>query len=181
MDLETDIQVLDKQFELFLSNGTIHEKIAALAEAINRQFIGKELEIIIIMEGAEAFANAIIPLFNFSYNIHYQRIKSYIGMQSKGVLDFESEWISLLKQKELLILEDIIDTGLTLNLFIKFLEENDIKKVYVASLLLKPAQLKYELKPDFTGFEIGPEFIIGFGMDYNEEGRQLSGIYRLKS
>lgn len=177
----TEIQLADKKFELFLPHSRILEKIDELAQQINQTFVGQQLEILVLMDGAKAFADAILPSLNFEYNAHYQQVKSYQGMHSRGEIQFDRELLNQFGGKNLLILEDIVDTGNTLMQLYKALFAQNPVQLSIATLLYKPSQLEHLIPLNFIGFEIGSEFVVGFGMDYNELGRELKDIYSLKS
>lgn len=177
----TEIQLADKKFELFIPNSRILEKIDELAQQINNSFSGQQLEILVLMDGAKAFADAILPKLNIDYHTHYQQVKSYQGMFSNKEVQFDIEVLKQFGGKNVLLLEDIVDTGNTLMQLSTALMAKNPVQVSIATLLYKPRQLKHSIPLNFIGFEIGPEFVVGFGMDYNELGRELKDIYQLKS
>jgi hypoxanthine phosphoribosyltransferase len=176
-----EIQLVDKKFQLFIPNARILDKIDELTQQINRAYSGKQLEILVLLDGAKMFADAILPRFEFKYNAHYQQVKSYQGMHSGGAIQFDRELLNQFRGKNLLILEDIVDTGNTLMQLSEVLLAQNLEQLAIATLLYKPRQLKHPIPLNFIGFEIGPEFVVGFGMDYNECGRELKDIYHLKS
>ncbi len=167
----------DKHFKPLISKIQILDRIRDMAIEINQKFESREIEILVVLEGARTLSNIILPLFSFPYKCHFITVKTYEGMQSNSTFDIDVSWFKKLKSKEVLILEDIIDSGFTAHKLIEALKKKDLKTIHLATLLLKPQQLKYPINPDFTGFEIEPEFVVGFGMDYNELGRDLSDIY----
>ena len=173
----TNLTLGDKHFQPLISNARILGRINELAIEINSRLSLQDVDILVILDGAEVFAKAIIPLFSFKYVVHFIKIKTYEGMNSGSIFKLDLSVLEKLKSKDVLILEDIIDSGFTVHQLLEKLKERDIHKIHLATLLLKPDQLKYRVKPDFTGFEIGSEFVVGFGMDYNEQGRDLLDIY----
>ena len=176
-----EIQLIDKKFQLFIPNSSILDKIDELAQQINQAYSGQHLEILVLLDGAKMFADAILPRFEFKYNAHYQQVKSYQGMHSGGAIQFDRELLNQFRGKNLLILEDIVDTGNTIMQLSEVLLAQNLEQLATATLLYKPLQLKHPIPLNFIGFEIGPEFVVGFGMDYNECGRELKDIYHLKS
>ncbi|HEX5625309.1 MAG TPA: phosphoribosyltransferase family protein [Saprospiraceae bacterium] len=181
MGFDEEIGIGELTFKKFISREAIHDRMEQMAERINRDLAGSEVDILVLLDGAEAFANAILPKFNFSNRVHYRQVKTYQGTESTGRLELDTSWIGPFFDREVLILEDIIDTGHTLYRVCEMLRLIGNIRYRIATLLLKPKQLQYPVEPDYTGFEIGPDFVIGFGMDYNEQGRDLPDIYRLKS
>jgi hypoxanthine phosphoribosyltransferase len=172
-----NINLGDKLFKPLIHNKTIVKRIDELAQEINIQFASREMEIIVVLDGALPFAKTLIPLLTFPHRSHYIRVKTYEGMQSSARFNMDAPWFESLHSKEVLILEDIIDSGFTIYQLTEKLTESKVKSIQLATLLLKPDQLKHPVSPDFTGFELGRDFVIGFGMDYNEEGRNLEDIY----
>lgn len=178
MDLETEIVLGDKNFRLFIPNNQILLKIEEMARQINQTFVNRVPEILVIMDGAESFAMQLLPLLCFKYNCHFTRIKTYKGMKSDAHFNIDPTLKEKLSGKEVLILEDIVDSGHTVYNLMNKLEAWQVKNTSLASLFIKPNQLQHPVKQDFIGFELGPDFIVGFGMDYNEKGRNLKDIYR---
>ncbi|MEI2695904.1 MAG: phosphoribosyltransferase family protein [Saprospiraceae bacterium] len=176
-----EIQLVDKKFQLFIPNARILDKIDELTQQINRAYSGQQLEILVLLDGAKMFADTILPRLEFNYNAHYQQVKSYQGMHSGGAIQFDREFLNQFKGKNLLILEDIVDTGNTLKQLSTVLMAQNLEQLAIATLLYKPRQMKHSIPLNFIGFEIGPEFVVGFGMDYYECGRELKDIYHLKS
>lgn len=177
MDLATEIKISDKHFTRLIPNAKIRVAIESMAIEINRINAGQEIDILVVLDGAEPFAKCILPLLSFPHKAHFIRVKTYEGMHSMSIFNVDDSLFDQLKGREVLLLEDIIDSGFTLFKLIEKLKEWRIEPIQVAALLVKPANMKYAVKPDFTGFEIGGDFVIGFGMDYNEEGRELLDIY----
>ncbi len=174
----TEIILGDLRFKPLIFNAIIMERIRELAKEINEEIGSQKIELLAILDGAEAFAKAIHPFFSFENQLHFMKIKTYDGLHSSASADLDWSELDQLRGKNILILEDIIDSGFTAYKLTESLKKREIGDVRLASLLHKPAQLKYPAKPDFTGFEIGPEFVVGFGMDYREQGRELKDIYR---
>ncbi len=178
MDLGTDLWLGDKHFELFISKGEILSRIKGLAEQLNRCYHNKQVDILVVLDGAEYFANALFPLLTFDFKPHSVKLKTYRGMNSALNPELEDSFSENLHFKQILILEDIIETGRSLAIIQHSLTKSKTCDLKIACLFSKPLQIQHPVKHDFTGFEIGPEFVIGFGMDYNEEGRELPDIYR---
>jgi hypoxanthine phosphoribosyltransferase len=178
MASETELSIDGKQFELFIDRKLIHAKISELALDINRCYAQQNPDILVVMEGAEMFAQTLFPLLKFEFTVHRVSIKTYQGMHSQREASLDDRFITEMHSPEILILEDIIETGNSLVKILGLMKTKTRTRIRIACLLSKPDCLQHVVQQDFTGFEIGPEFVIGFGMDYNEEGRQLEDIYR---
>jgi hypoxanthine phosphoribosyltransferase len=178
MDSPSEIKVGDKYFSLLISHETIAKRIAEIANELNFRFENLEVDIVVVMDGAECFARHLIPQLNFNCCVHKIKVKTYDGMHSTHVFKITDGMPEMNSARELILLEDIIDSGHTVYKLSEHLEEHHTKKIHLVTLLFKPASLKYPVKPECIGFEIGNEFVVGFGMDYNEEGRQLPDIYQ---
>lgn len=177
----TEIQLEDRTFQLYIPHDRIVRQIEIIASQLNLSFAGQEIEILALLDGAKAFADELIPRLKFKYNAHYQQVKSYRGLESSGQIHFDNRQLKNFHDKKVLILEDIVDSGNTLFQLISALKIQNPRQLTIASLLCKPTQIAYPVPLDFVGFEIGPEFVVGFGMDYNELGRELKDIYQLKT
>lgn len=168
-------------FEKFIGSEAINQCVQRLAGEINLFYGRESVQVIYLLKGAEKFSNRIQPLFQFQTELHALEIKTYEGLNSKNQVRIPEGLLQrLVPGLPILILEDIIDSGNTLFALCQFLMENGYTDLKIASLLFKPRSLRFGIHPDFVGVEIGPEFVVGFGMDYNEKGRELDCIYKLK-
>lgn len=170
----------DKRFELAIHQNAILAAIENMARILNETFENKKLKILVILDGAEPFAKNIIPQFNFEYSIDYLKLKTYAGMKSRYAVNLDPIDLEFARDSELLILEDIIDTGNTLEQLSRFLREKMNCSIHIAALFQKKDVPNQKITADFRGILIENEFVVGFGMDYNEKGRSLEHIYRLK-
>lgn len=175
-----NIQLHDKTFEPFISALQIEHAVESIALKLNNNYAGKSPVILPVLDGAFVFAAALAKHLNFDAQFSFIKYKSYHNTQSTGKV---SQLLGLdidIKGKDIILLEDIIDTGLTVSHLLKELEQYQPASVAVVTLLSKPEALKVELQMDYVGMEIPNRFIVGYGMDYNGLGRNLNGIYVLK-
>jgi hypoxanthine phosphoribosyltransferase len=173
------IQVLDKSFEVFIARDEIQKEVVSLAEQINIDFIGKEIVFIAVLNGAFMFASDLMKAISIESEISFIKLSSYSGTSTTGKVN---ELIGLnndLRGKSVIIIEDIIDTGITIDKIMNLLSMEGAKEVKVCSLLYKPTAFKGTHKPDYIGFSIPNTFVVGYGLDYNEKGRNLDSIYQL--
>lgn len=173
------IQVEDKEFEIFLENDTINKRIRLMGIQLNVDYENKCPLFIGVLNGSFLFMADLIKEVNIPCEVAFMRVASYEGTSSSGQV---KELIGLpanIKDRDIIVVEDIVDTGLTLTHILKMIKEKNPASVKVASLLLKPTALKYEIEDlAYVGFEIANEFVVGYGLDYNGLGRNLIDIYR---
>ncbi|GGE58265.1 hypoxanthine phosphoribosyltransferase [Pedobacter psychrotolerans] len=173
------IQVEDKEFEIFLENDTINKRIRLMGIQMNVDYENKCPLFIGVLNGSFLFMADLIKEVNIPCEVAFMRVASYEGTSSSGQV---KELIGLpanIKDRDIIVVEDIVDTGLTLTHILKMIKEKNPASVKVASLLLKPSALKYEIEDlAYVGFEIPNEFVVGYGLDYNGLGRNLIDIYR---
>lgn len=175
------ISVKQLEFELMLPASDIQQRVTELGKQISKDYPDDPPLFIGVLNGAFIFAADLMRAVDLPSSITFVKFSSYAGMQSTGqvtsLLGLEAARV---KGRHLIVVEDIVDTGKTLSVFLKDLEQLQPASVRIASLLLKPESLQHSIKVDYLGFEIPPAFVIGYGLDYDEEGRQLAGIYQKK-
>ncbi len=174
------IQLNDKSFDVFIQEKEILKEISDLANRINTDYKGQEVTFIAILNGAFMFAADLLKSITIPCEISFVKVSSYHGTTSTGRVD---ELIGLntdLENKHVIILEDIVDTGITIDKIITLLGSESLKSVKVCTLLYKPASFLGKKAPDYVGFSIPNAFVVGYGLDYDEKGRNLREIYQLK-
>lgn len=170
------IKIKDKKFKKFISNQEIKSKISLISNKINTEYVDKNPIFIAILDGSFMFAAELYSKITIPSEISFVKYKSYQGTSSGDVI----ENIGLnkkIKGRHVIIIEDIVDTGQTLNNFIKELEKHKIDSFKIASLFSKPN--KHSIFVNYIGFEISDEFIVGFGLDYEEQGRNLPDVMQI--
>ncbi len=161
--------------EVLLSEKQIDGIVTRIAADIDRDYADKRLVLVSILKGSVMFTAALMGKLKTNAEIEFMKVSSY-GSQTKStgcisvLLDLKRED---LEQLDLLIVEDIVDSGRTLNLLTGLLRERGAKSVRTVTLLDKPARREVPFTPDYTGAEIPDEFVVGFGLDYNEKYRNL--------
>lgn len=174
------IQIADRQFIPFLSEKEIQEKIASLAEAIDVHYKGKELVLLAVLNGSFLFCSDLVRQMQCDASISFIRVKSYFKTQSSGRVDEVLGIHEDLKDKHVLVVEDIVDTGTTIDKLLKIIQLHQPASVEVCSLLFKKdAFLGTAEMPKFIGFSIPNLFVVGYGLDYMEKGRKLKEIYQI--
>jgi hypoxanthine phosphoribosyltransferase len=169
----------DKYFEKFILSKDLQPKISDLAEKISTELDGKRPVFIVVLNGAFIFASDLIKKITIDCEIAFVKLSSYKGTQSSGVVQ---QIIGLdldLKGRTIVVVEDIIDTGLTLDSFLKTLQQMEPAEVKVAACLLKPEAFKDKFPVDYICFSIPNEFVVGYGLDYDGLGRNSEDIYKI--
>ena len=174
------IQVKDKQFELFISEETILNSVNKIAKQIHDDLHDKNPLFICVLGGAFMFASDLMKCFDFPCEITFIRLKSYQGIATSGSVKEVYGLIEDIKNRNVVIIEDIIDTGHTIWQLKQSTLEKQPDSLRIATLLSKPNALQVEVKADYVAMEIPNDFIVGYGLDYSGHGRNLRNIYKVK-
>ena len=172
-------RIHDKEFELFIPNSRINVAISEMAANISRDLKGRDVIFMGILNGAFMFAAELIKQITPNCQITFLKLASYAGTSSTGTVKRLIGINEDIKDKTVVILEDIVDTGITLENIIKQLKGYEPGEIRVATLLHKPAAYLKEMKLDYVGLEIPNDFVVGYGLDYEGFGRNLPDIYRV--
>ncbi len=166
--------------DVFLSESKIQERIEQLAKMINKDFAGEELYVIGVLNGAFMFTADLVRHLNMPVTIDFMSASSYgDSTESSGELKINLDIKVDIKDKNVLIVEDIVDTGLTMTILKKNFEARGPKSLKLASLLYKPARNTHKVNIDYLAFEIEDKFVIGYGLDFDGRYRELPyiGVY----
>lgn len=162
-----------------ISKEELDNMVKNIGNQINNDYKGKNPLIIGILKGAVPFMNDLLKVITLKVTTDYLRVSSYQGTKSTGTITIKGD-IPDVKDKDVIIVEDIIDTGRTLKELKKLFEENGAKSIKIATLLDKPEGRKVEIEADYVGGIVPNEFVVGYGLDYNEYYRNLPYIGVLK-
>jgi len=174
-------RIHDRDFRLMISPEELHERTVAMAKNISEDLAESDPLVLVVLNGAFIFAADLVREMSFDPEMQFAKLKSYDGLKSTGKVQMQLPYDDAdIPGRHILIIEDIIESGLTLNAMCAKLNNNGAASVRLATLLLKPNCLKVKLEVDYIGFEIPDEFVIGYGLDYNQRGRTLQGIYRIE-
>ena len=178
--MSATVQVLDKSFVPFLDAETIDASIATLAAHIKADYGDKTPLFIAILNGSFMFSSDLFKKLDFPAEICFIKLASYKGTKSSGHVITAIGLDTVIKDRHVIILEDIVDTGLTLVKLREMLEAEQPASVRICALLVKPEKHQVPVNVDYTGFVIPDKFVVGYGLDLNEYGRNLPHIYQLK-
>lgn len=167
-------------FEVYISEEKISERIKELGQEISKDYEDKELLILCVLNGSFIFCADLVRAISTPQTFSFIKASSYgDATESSGKVDIKTFNDIDFKDKHVLIVEDIVDTGHTLSALRKHIENSGVSSVKLASLLFKPARLEHEVEINYLGFEIEDKFVIGYGLDYAGKYRELPyiGIY----
>lgn len=178
------LQLHDKTFEPYLSAETIHQAVKKVANDISKEINLLTSEqpplFIAILNGAFMFASDLMKEIDFNLELSFVKFSSYEGTSSTGNINQLIGFNQTVKGRDIVIVEDIIDTGNTLEKVLPILKDLGANSIKIATLLLKPTVFNKKYKIDYVGLEIPNTFVVGYGLDYDELGRNLKEIYKLK-
>lgn len=173
------IKVFDKEFVPYISEAEILEKVAALADQLNRDYDGKKPLFIAILNGAFMFASDVFKHLSIEAEICFIKLASYKGTKSSGHVITAIGLDTDVTGRDVVILEDIVDTGKTLSEFLPQLKNQTPRSLKVATLLHKPDATIYPVNIDYCCFSIPNRFVLGYGLDYDGFARNLRELYQL--
>lgn len=167
---------------VLVSEEQLKECVKSIAEKINKDYEGEEVILLIILKGSLVFAADLMRELTMPVKLDFMQASSYgLGTESTGVINIKKDMENNAENKNIIIVEDIIDSGKTLSYLQKILLERKAKSVNICSLLSKPSRRQVEVDAKYIGMEIPDEFVVGYGLDYAEMYRNLPYIGILKS
>ena len=175
--MNTVVQVKDKKFALYIPEEKILARVKEVAAKMDEDLRKKNPLFLVVLNGSFVFAADLLRNINFPCEITFVRVSSYEGDQSTGEvkqqlgIDFDIEG------RDIIIVEDIVETGHSMTYLLDYLKAKNPASITICTLFFKPEKFLYEYKIDYTALSIGNEFIVGYGLDYNQLGRNLKDIY----
>ena len=173
------VTILDKTFETSIPEAEILERVKRVAEQINKDMTGKNPLFLAVLNGSFIFAADLMRFINIPSEISFVKLASYEGTTSTGEI---KEVIGLnedISGRDVIIVEDIVDTGSTMKRMLETLGTRNPRSLHICTLLLKPGKLAVPLNVEYVAMEIPNDFIVGYGLDYDQQGRSLRDIYTL--
>lgn len=171
------IKLLDREFGISIPASDIKKAIWQIADKINRDLKDKNPLMVCILNGSFMFSADLMKLIEFPCQISFVKLASYEGVSSTGTVKELIGFNEELKGRTVVLLEDIVDSGITVENSVNQLKKMGAGDIFVVTLLFKPDALKRDIKLDYIGLEIPNDFIVGYGLDYNGYGRNLPDIY----
>lgn len=168
-----------KPIDVFISEEAIAKRIEELANLINREYQNQEIILVGVLSGSFIFCADLMRKIKVPVQVEFVSLSSYEGTESTGQISFRLDVKQSLENKNVIVVEDIVDTGLTITFLMKHIKLKQPKSLKLCSLLLKRARLKTEVKVDYLGFDIEDKFVIGYGLDFDGRYRELPyiGVY----
>ena len=178
--MENAVQLHDLSFVPYLSEEKILERVALLGAELSIEYKNKNPLFLIILNGSFVFASDLFRRFSGDAEVAFIKSSSYNGTQSTQSLNVSLAPSNQLNGREVIVVEDIVDSGHSLEKLLPLIREKQPKSLKIVTLLFKPNAFKGSFAVDYVGFEIPNDFIVGYGLDYNELGRNLRDIYVLR-
>ncbi|MFL2573831.1 MAG: phosphoribosyltransferase [Flavobacteriales bacterium] len=176
-----EVKLKDKNFEIFINEKEINDIISNISNRINESGIINPL-FIAILNGSFLFAADLMRKINIpDTEISFLKLSSYDGLSTTGNVNKLIGLSKKIEGRNVIVLEDIIDTGITLEKIISLLEKEKVNSIKIATLLFKPNSYQKKFQIDYIGKSIENDFVVGYGLDYDEKGRNLKNIYKLKN
>lgn len=173
------IKLIDKVFETSITEAEIQERVKAVADRINKDMADKNPILLAVLNGSFLFAADLMRMLTIPCEISFVKLASYQGTTSTGTI---KEVIGInedLSGRTVIIVEDIVESGLTIKRMIETIGTRAPKSIHICTLLIKPERLTVPLNVEYAAIEIPNDFIVGYGLDYNQQGRNLRDIYTL--
>ena len=173
------IHVHDKSFEPYLTADVIRNRIKEIAGSLNKDYAGKRPVVIAILNGSFIFAADLFKELSIEVEVCFIKLASYKGTRSTGQVITAIGLDTDIFGRDVIIIEDIVDTGKTLSEFLPQLEHQQPSSMKIVALLHKPEATVFPIPIDYLGFAIPNEFVVGYGLDYDGLGRNIPEIYKL--
>lgn len=174
------IRLKDKLFQQYITEDEIQTRVRDIKDELLQKYEDKKPIFIVVLRGAFMFASDLLKLYNAPCEIEFVKLSSYEGMESSGKINIELHLNEpKIKGRDIIIIEDIVDSGLTMRFFKDYLQELQPASVSLVSFLVKPENFEHDISVDITGFMIPNLFVVGYGLDFDGEGRNFSAVYQL--
>jgi hypoxanthine phosphoribosyltransferase len=173
------VQILDKKFTLSISSEKIEKEVTRVACEISRDMKDKNPIFLSVLNGSFMFASDLMKKVNIPSTMTFVKLASYQGLNSTGIIKEVVGLSEDIKDRVVVIVEDIVDTGITMQHLLETLGTRNPKEIHIATLLVKPEKLQVDLNIEYKALEIPNDFIVGYGLDYDGYGRNLPEIYTL--
>ena len=174
------MEINNKKLIKIIDKDTIQNRVREIATELSNSFENKKPIFIGVLNGSFIFISDLVRNLSINCEVDFIKVSSYKGKNSMGTIKLLKDISADITNRHIVIVEDIIDSGLTIEFLVKRLNGASPKSISVVTLLLKPEIAKLSLPIDIIGFEIAPDFVVGYGLDYNQDFRHLPAVYRLE-
>lgn len=175
------MKIKDREFEVFISEEELGAIVDRLACRISADYAGTNLVVCPVLTGAYLFAADLLRKLTIDAEVAFVKYSSYEGMHSTGKVSCQLPFPERVKGRDVLIVEDIVDTGLSMGHLLQEVGKLEPRSVRICTLFYKPEAFKGDYKVDYVGRDIANDFIVGYGLDYDEEGRTLKEVWKTKN
>ena len=170
-----------ERVKILLSEEEVNKRISEIGEQISKDYAGKQVHLVCVLKGGAFFMCELAKRITVPVSMDFMSVSSYGGdTKSSGVVKIVKDLDESIKDKDVIVVEDIVDSGRTLSYLLELLEQRGPKSLSLCTLLDKPERRVVDVKVDYTGFDIPDEFVVGYGLDYAEKYRELPYIGVLK-
>ena len=168
---------MSEHIEVLVTKEDVEKRISEMADEINRAYAGKSLHLVCVLKGGAFFMCELAKHLNMPVSLDFMSVSSY-GSETKssGVVKIVKDLDEPIKDKDVLVVEDIVDSGRTLSYLMEMLRDRGPKSLHLCTLLDKPERRVVEVNVDYTGFQIPDKFVVGYGLDYDQHYRNLPYI-----
>lgn len=173
------VTILDKEFEIYLDQAKLASIVSELGQRISADYVGLNPLIIAVLNGSFVFAADLMRAITVPSEITFVKVASYEATSSKGTVEEILGLEKDLSGRHVIVVEDIVDTGLTMTELVASFKDYYPASLEICSLLVKPESLQKPITIKYTGIEIPPKFVVGYGLDYDGYGRNLPALYQL--
>ena len=174
------MKIKDKEFVPYIDEAELASIVGRLAAEVSRNYVGRDLVVCPVLTGAYMFAADLVRRLTVPCEVSFIKYTSYSGMSSTGEVKCTLPFSPAIEGRDVLIVEDVIDSGLSMRHVIDAAQALKPRCVRICTLFYKPEAFKGDYNVDYVGREIGNEFIVGYGMDYDDQGRTLPEIMVVK-
>ena len=175
--MENKIKLQDKTFRVLISAEEIDKAVTRVADQLNERYQGRTPIFLGVLSGSFLFLADLVRKVNFESQLAFVKISSYDGTESTGNVKQQFGVDFDIEGRDIIIVEDIVETGHSMNYLLDHLRKKNPASISICTLFFKPDKFLYEYEIDYTALSIGNEFIVGYGLDYNQLGRNLKDIY----
>lgn len=168
---------MSERIEVLLTEKEVDDRIQAIGEQISKDYAGKQVHLVCVLKGGSFFMCELAKRITVPVSLDFMSVSSYgSDTKSSGVIKIVKDLDESLKDKDVLVVEDIVDSGRTLSYLLKMLQDRGPKSLRLCTLLDKPDRRVVDVDVDYTGFQIPDEFVVGYGLDYDQRYRNLPYI-----